>query len=103
MARAHGQPPCLGLETAAGYSPAIQEMSVPLASKMQVAEASFVLERLTGVKLPPPLWTVKPAVRANAVQTLRRPGRQALNSNCPLEPHQMIIASGRQPGAGADR
>ncbi len=42
----------LGLEDTAGYSPAVQEMAALLASKMPVEEASLVLERLTGVKLP---------------------------------------------------
>ena len=43
----------LGLEESAGYSPSVQEMAALMASKMPVAEASAVLERLTGVKLPP--------------------------------------------------
>ncbi len=42
----------LGLEETAGYSPGVQEMAALLASKMPVEEASVVLERLTGVKLP---------------------------------------------------
>lgn len=43
----------LGLEESAGYSPSVQEMAALMTSKMPVAEASAVLERLTGVKLPP--------------------------------------------------
>jgi hypothetical protein len=41
----------LGLEK--GYSPAMQESAALLVSKMPVAEASAVLERLTGVRMPP--------------------------------------------------
>ena len=42
----------LGLGETAGYSPAVQEMAALLASKMPVAEASVVLEHLTGIQLP---------------------------------------------------
>lgn len=42
----------LGLEETAGYSPAVQEMAALMVTKMPVAEASLVLERLTSVKLP---------------------------------------------------
>jgi hypothetical protein len=43
----------LGLEEAGSVSPSVQEMAALMASKMPVAEASAVLEHLTGVKLPP--------------------------------------------------
>lgn len=43
----------LGLEEAGSASPSVQEMAALVASKMPVAEASAVLEHLTGVKLPP--------------------------------------------------
>lgn len=43
----------LGLEEAGSASPSVQEMAALMASKMPVAEASAVLEHLTGVKLPP--------------------------------------------------
>jgi hypothetical protein len=43
----------LGLEDTGHASPGVQEMAALVASKMPVAEASAVLERLTGVKLPP--------------------------------------------------
>ena len=43
----------LGLEDAGSASPSVQEMAALMASKMPVAEASAVLEHLTGVKLPP--------------------------------------------------
>lgn len=41
----------LGLEN--GYSPRVQEMAALFASKMPLAEASAVLERATGIKMPP--------------------------------------------------
>ncbi len=43
----------LGLSEAGRASPSVQEMAALVASKLPVAEASAVLERLTGVKLPP--------------------------------------------------
>ncbi len=43
----------LGLEETGSASPSVQEMAALLASKMPVAEASKVIEHLTGVKLPP--------------------------------------------------
>lgn len=43
----------LGLEETGSASPSVQEMAALVASKMPVNEASAVLERLTGVKLPP--------------------------------------------------
>jgi len=43
----------LGLNEAGSASPSVQEMAALVASKLPVAEASAVLERLTGVKLPP--------------------------------------------------
>lgn len=41
----------LGLEDTAGYSPAVQEMAALSVSKLPVAEAEVVIERLAGVKL----------------------------------------------------
>jgi hypothetical protein len=43
----------LGLSDAGGASPSVQEMAALTVSKMPVQEASAVIERLTGVKLPP--------------------------------------------------
>ena len=43
----------LGLEETGSASPSVQEMAALMASKMPVAEASKVIEHLTGVKLPP--------------------------------------------------
>ena len=42
----------LGLADTGGYSPGVQEMAALAVSKLPVAEASAVIERLTGVKLP---------------------------------------------------
>lgn len=43
----------LGLSDTGGASPSIQEMAALTVSKMPVKEASALIERLTGVKLPP--------------------------------------------------
>ena len=43
----------LGLSQTGGASPSVQEMAALTVSKMPVGEASAVIERLTGVKLPP--------------------------------------------------
>jgi hypothetical protein len=43
----------LGLNATGGASPSVQEMAALTVSKMPVKEASAVIERLTGVKLPP--------------------------------------------------
>ena len=85
----------LGLADTAGYSPAVQEMTALLASKLPVSEASLVLERLTGVKLP----------RATLDREARRQGARALELRrtldarpaaapqleLPREPYQLIL------------
>jgi hypothetical protein len=87
----------LGLVDTAGYSPAVQEMTALLATKMPVGEASLVLERLTGIKVP----------RASLDREARRQGeravqlRRALDAKpaappppqpeFALEPYQMIL------------
>lgn len=89
----------LGMEETAGYSPRVQEMSALLASKMPVAEASLVLEHLTGVNMP----------RATLDREARRQGQRAeqlrtqmdekagqakprvIQKELALEPYQMII------------
>ena len=43
----------LGLSDTGGASPSVQEMAALTVSKMPVQEASAVIERLTGVRLPP--------------------------------------------------
>ena len=57
----------LGLSETGGASPSVQEMAALTVSKMPVNEASAVLERLTGVKLPP----------ATLDREARRHGRRA--------------------------
>lgn len=57
----------LGLSDTGGASPSVQEMAALTVSKMPVKEASAVIERLTGVKLPP----------ATLDREARRQGRRA--------------------------
>ena len=45
--------PTLGLSDTGDASPSVQEMAALTVSKMPVEEGSAVIERLTGVKLPP--------------------------------------------------
>jgi hypothetical protein len=89
----------LGLEETAGYSPRVQEMAALLASKMPVAEASAVLEHLTGVKLPRASLDREARRQGQRAQRLRRQlDEQACHQQAPckqqelvLEPYQMII------------
>jgi len=57
----------LGLAEAGSCSPGVQEMAALAASKLPIAEASAVIERLTGVKLP----------RATLDREARRQGKRA--------------------------
>jgi len=57
----------LGLEETAGYSPAVQEMAALGVSKLPVAEAEVVIERLAGVKI----------ARATLDREAKRQGEQA--------------------------
>jgi hypothetical protein len=57
----------MGLSDTGGASPSVQEMAALTVSKMPVKEASAVIERLTGVKLPP----------ATLDREARRQGRRA--------------------------
>jgi len=57
----------LGLGETGGASPSVQEMAALTVSQMPVREASAVIERLTGVKLPP----------ATLDREARRQGQQA--------------------------
>jgi len=59
----------LGLAETGGCSPGVQEMAALAASKLPIAEASAVIERLTGVKLP----------RATLDREARRQGKRAEN------------------------
>jgi hypothetical protein len=86
----------LGLEETAGYSPAVQEMAALLASKMPVEEASVVLERLTGVKLPRATLDREARRQGQRAQRLRWQLDQQAATQKPqleltLEPYQMII------------
>lgn len=62
----------LGLEETAGYSPAVQEMAALVATKIPVAEASLVLKRLTGVKLPGATLDSEARRQGERAQELRR-------------------------------
>jgi hypothetical protein len=57
----------LGLAETAGYSPSVQEMAALAVSKLPVAEAERVIERLAGVKIP----------RATLDREAKRQGEQA--------------------------
>lgn len=57
----------LGLAETAGYSPSVQEMAALGVSKLPVAEAQMVIERLAGVKIP----------RATLDREAKRQGEQA--------------------------
>lgn len=86
----------LGLEDTAGYSPAVQEMAALLASKMPVAEASVVLERLTGVKLPRATLDREARRQGQRAEELRRQldaqaGGASSQPELCLEAYQMII------------
>jgi hypothetical protein len=91
----------LGLEDTAGYSPVVQEMSALLVSKMPVSEASVVLERLTGVKLPRATLDREARRQGQRAEQLRRRLDQEATAPAPaapkkqleltLEPYQMII------------
>lgn len=73
----------LGLSDTGGASPAVQEMAALTVSKMPVTEASAVIERLTGVKLPP----------ATLDREARRQGRRADKKRTQLD-EQMRTAQG---------
>lgn len=87
----------LGLEESAGYSPAVQDMTALLASKMPVGEASAVLEHLTGVKLPPATLDREARRQGQRAREARRKldeqasGTKAVQPELVLEPYQMII------------
>jgi hypothetical protein len=87
----------LGLVDTNGYSPAVQEMTALLATKMPVGEASLVLERLTGIKVPRATLDREARRQGQRAVQLRRaldaqpaapPARQL---ELALEPYQMIL------------
>jgi hypothetical protein len=73
----------LGLSVTGSASPAVQEMAALTVSKMPVQEASAVIERLTGVKLPP----------ATLDREARRQGQRAERQRTELD-EQMRTAQG---------
>lgn len=75
----------LGLSETGGASPSVQEMAALTVSKMPVQEASAVIERLTGVKLPP----------ATLDREARRQGQRADKKRAQLD-GQMRTAEGGQ-------
>jgi len=86
----------LGLDDTAGYSPAVQDMAALLASKLPVAEASAVLEHLTGVQLPRATLDREAKRQGQRAQRLRTQlDQHAATEKRPLEltlePYQMII------------
>ena len=78
----------LGLEETAGYSPSVQEMAALAVSKLPVAEASAVVERLTGVKLP----------RATLDREARRQGQRAQAQRAHLDQQMQTPAGSAQQG-----
>jgi hypothetical protein len=73
------------LEETGSASPSVQEMAALMASKMPVAEASKVIEHLTGVKLPP----------ATLDREARRQGKRAERKRKELD-EQMCAGQGAQ-------
>ena len=73
----------LGIETGGTASPSVQEMAALVGSKMPITEASAVIERLTGVKLP----------RATLDREARRQGKRATEERQRLD-EQMRTAAG---------
>jgi hypothetical protein len=75
----------LGLTDTASCSPGVQEMAALAVSKLPVAEASAVIQRLTGVKLP----------RATLDREARRQGQKAQNKRQAMD-EQMVAGAGAQ-------
>lgn len=87
----------LGLEETAGYSPGVQEMAALLVSKMPVSEASAVMERLTGIKMPRATMDREARRQGERAQEVRRRlDEEARRGGVKqpelvLEPYQMVI------------
>jgi len=86
----------LGLDDTAGYSPAVQALAALAASKMPIADASVVLEHLSGVKLPPATLDREAKRQGERAQRLRTQlDEQAVTDprqlELTLQPYQMII------------
>jgi hypothetical protein len=76
----------LGLSETGGASPSVQEMAALTVSKMPVSEASAVIERLTGVRLPP----------ATLDREARRQGQQASRKRQQLDEQMGAGQGGEQ-------
>jgi hypothetical protein len=76
----------LGLSDTGGASPSVQEMAALTVSKMPVKEASAVIERLTGVKLPP----------ATLDREARRQGQRAARKRQQLDGQMRTSQGGAQ-------
>ena len=86
----------LGLDDTAGYSPGVQALVALAASKLPIADASLVLEHLSGVKVPPATLDREARRQGQRAQALRTQlDQQAATDKRPpelvLEPYQMII------------
>jgi hypothetical protein len=94
----------LGLEETGSCSPGVQEMAALAVSKLPVAEASAVMERLTGVKLPRATLDREARRQGERGQGLRQEmDRQMsrgagaeqlvrdLRLQCPVEPFTLVI------------
>lgn len=94
----------LGLTDTAGYSPSVQEMAALGVSKLPVAEAEMVIERLAGVKIPRSTLDREAKRQGEAAQQLRQEMdakaqtpegaaaiNQAIQMELPLEPFTLII------------
>jgi hypothetical protein len=76
----------LGLAETGSCSPGVQEMAALAASKLPIAEASAVIERLTGVKLP----------RATLDREARRQGKRAQDTRQKMDEQMSRGAGGGQ-------
>jgi len=94
----------LGLAETAGYSPSVQEMAALGVSKLPVAEAEMVIERLAGVKIPRATLDREAKRQGEQAQQLRQqmdekaqtPGgaaavNRAIQMELPLEPFTLVI------------
>lgn len=86
----------LGLDDTADYSPAVQALAARAASKMPLADASVVLEQLSGVKLPPATLDREAKRQGRCAQRLRTQLDEQVATDkrqleLTLEPYQMIL------------
>jgi hypothetical protein len=86
----------LGLADTAGYSPGVQALVALAASKLPIADASLVLEHLSGVQVPPATLDREARRQGQRAQALRtqldqQAATEKRQLELPLEPYQMII------------